>query len=201
MPKQQLKQKNNKKNKNSRKKRAGSGEKMHFLASIKANTQMILADVERIEAAEPTEKSDDNCDLSEIKKNAIQANVLIKDIIEQEQEQEQNQMEEQTVESENINSLDQVITTNGFTGTIGELLSNLREKIHQLSKYNNAGHDKTIAHLKNLLDSISSESANVNKMKEILKGGRIRFKNNKIVVAKTQKRRNNKRRRIQTKRY
>uniref|UniRef100_A0A6C0K064 Uncharacterized protein n=1 Tax=viral metagenome TaxID=1070528 RepID=A0A6C0K064_9ZZZZ len=191
----QLKQKQ-KQNKTSKKKRGGSGEKMHFLASLKGNTQMILADIERIEDDLPEGAPDENCDLSEIKKNAIQANVLIKNLI----EEEQNQTEEQTEEPEKINPLDQVITTNGFTGTIGELLSKIREKIVQLTQYNNAGRNQTVAHLKTLLDSVSSESANVNKIKELLKGGRVKFKNNRVLIAKTKRRRKNKKRKIQTKR-
>lgn len=178
MPKQIKKQQ--KKYKNSRKKSGGNGDILRSLASIKSNTQMILADINRIE-----DEGDENCDLSEIKKNAIQDAVLIKNLIE----------DQQIAESEEKNPLDQVITTNGFTGTIGELLSKLREKIEKLNKYNNEGHEQTISHIKNLLDSISSESANVNKIKEMLKGGRTKFKNNK-----TKRRRNNKRRKIQTKR-
>jgi hypothetical protein len=174
------------KNRNSRKKRGGSGEKMLFLASLKANTQMILADIERMEDELPEGAPDENCDLSEIKKNAIQAKVLIKNLI----EEEQNQPEEREEQQEVKNPLDQVITTNGFTGTIGELLSKLREKIEQLNQYNNAGHEQTIAHLKTLLDSVSSESTNVNKIKEMLKGGRIKFKKNKVVITKRKKRRN-----------
>jgi hypothetical protein len=189
MPKQ-LKQKQTK-NKNSRKKRGGSGEKMHFLASIKSNTQVILADIERMEDELPDGQPDENCDLSEIKKSAIQTEVLIKQLIEEEQ---------QNAEAGEKNILDQVITTNGFTGTMGELLSKIRKKIVQLNQYNNAGHDQTVAHLKSLLDSVSSESANVNKIKEMLKGGRIKFKNNRVIIAKTKRRRNNKKRKIQTKR-
>lgn len=181
----QLKQKQKK---NSRKKRGGSGEKMHFLASIKANAQMILADINRIE--DEGNEPDDTCDLSEIKKNAIQANVLINNLIE----------EQQNADTTEKNPLNQVITTNGFTGTIGELLSKIREKIAQLSKYNNEGHKQTITNLKTLLDSVESESVNVNNIKEILKGGKIKFKNNKLVVAKTKSRRNNKRQKNQTKR-
>jgi hypothetical protein len=186
MPKQiklKLKLKQKQKQKNSRKKRGGNSDILRSLASIKSNTQMILADIDRIE--DENDENDENCDLSEIKKNAIQDAVLIKNLIE----------DQQKVESQEKNPLDQVITTDGFNGTIGELLSKLREKVEKLSQYNNAGHDQTVAHLKNLLDSISSESANVNKMKEILKGGRLKFKNNK-----TKRRRNNKRRKIQTKR-
>lgn len=194
MPKQ-LKQKQ-KQNKTSKKKRGGSGEKMHFLASLKGNTQMILADIERIEDDLPEGAPDENCDLSEIKKNAIQSNVLIKNLI----EEEQNQQEEQNPEPKNINPLDQVITTNGFTGTMGELLSKIREKIVKLNQYNNAGHEQTITHLKNLLDSIASESVNVNKIKELLKGGRVKFENNRILIAKTKRRRKNKKRKVQTKR-
>jgi hypothetical protein len=187
----QLKQKQTK-NKTSKKKRGGSGEKMHFLASLKGNTQMILADIERIEDDLPEGAPDENCDLSEIKKNAIQANVLIKNLIEEEQNQ--------TEEPEKINPLDQVITTNGFTGTMGELLSKIREKIVQLNQYNNAGHEQTVANLKTLLDSVSSESVNVNKIKELLKGGRVKFKNNRVLIAKTKRRRKNKKQKIQTKR-
>lgn len=195
MPKQ-LKQLKQKQKQNSRKKRGGSGEKMHFLASIKSNTQVILADIERIEDELPDGQPDENCDLSEIKKSAIQTEVLIKQLI----EEEQNQLEQQIPEPKKINPLDQVITTNGFTGTMGELLSKIREKIVQLNQYNNAGHEQTITHLKNLLDSVSSESANVNKIKEMLKGGRIKFKNNKVIITKTKRRRKNKKQKIHTKR-
>jgi CRISPR/Cas system CMR-associated protein Cmr5 small subunit len=189
MPKQ-LKQKQNKnKNKNSRKKRGGSGEKMHFLASLKANTQIILADIERMEDELPEGEPVEHCNLSEIKKNAIQANVLINNLIE----------EQQNADSTAQNPLDQVITTNGFTGTVGELLSKIREKIAQLSKYNNEGHEQAITHLKTLLNIGASESVNINNIKEILKGGKIKFKNNKLVVAKTKSRRNNKRQKKQTK--
>jgi len=185
MPKQiKLKQKQTK---NSRKKCGGSGERMHFLASIRGNTQMILADIDRIE---DDTTDDENCDLSEIKKNAIQTNVLIKNLIE----------EQQNAEAGEKNVLDQVITTNGFTGTIGDLLSKIREKINQLSQYNNNGHNQTITHLKNLIGSIAAESENVNKIKEILKGGKIKFKNNRVVIAKTKRARNNKRQKKQTKR-
>ena len=193
MPKQIKQKQKQKQNKNSRKKCGGSGEKMLFLASLKANTQMILADIERMEDELPEGAPDEHCDLSEIKKNAIQSKVLIKNIIEEEQNKQEEDHEEK-------NPLDQVITTDGFTGTIGDLLNKIREKIFQLNKYNNVGHDKAIAHLKTLLDSISSESENVNKIKEMLKGGRIKFKNNKVIVAKTKRKRNNKRQKKQTKR-
>ena len=171
------KQLNQKKNKNSRKKSAGSGEKMHILASIKANAQLILADINRIE--EEGDDPDERCDLSEIKKNAIQANVLINNLIE----------EQQNADITEKNQLEQVITTNGFTGTIGELLKKIREKIIQLSKYNNEGHEQTITNLKTLLDSIESESVNIKNIKEILKGGRIKFKNNKLFFSKSKTKR------------
>jgi len=177
MPKQ-LKQKQNK-NKNSKKKRGGSGEKMHFLASLKANNQIILADIERMEDELPEGEPDEHCDLSEIKKNAIQANVLINNLIE----------EQQNADITEKNQLEQIITTNGFTGTIGELFKKIREKIIQLSKYNNEGHEQTITNLKTLLDSIESESVNIKNIKEILKGGRIKFKNNKLFFSKSKTKR------------
>lgn len=188
-----LKQIKKKKNTNRRKMHGGNSETMRSLASIKANTQMILADINRIE-----DEGDENCDLTEIKRNAIQDSVLIRNLIE----------EQQNADSEEKNPLDQVITTDGFTGTIGELLSKIREKISKLSHYNNDGHAQTIAHLNSLLDTIASESVNVNNIKEILKGGRIKFKSNRLIATKTKKKQNkktkkiinHKRRKIQTKR-
>jgi len=97
--------------------------------------------------------------------------------------------------------MQQMITINGFTGTVGELLSRMREKVIQLKKNAGNKYKVTIDKLTAVAKKISSDTIeNVDKIKQILKDEQVTFKNNKLFGGKTKKRRNNKKSNRKTKR-
>ena len=84
--------------------------------------------------------------------------------------------------------MQQTLTINGFTGTVGELLSRMREKVIQLKK--NAGDKYKVAidKLNTASKKISADAIDtVDKIKEILKNEQLTFKNNRVFGGKTKK--------------
>ena len=190
------------------------GEIINSLAQIKTNNNFILGEIARIEA-------NGDCDFSQIKEIAEEEKKVIENEIdeqlakqdkEQMQEQEKEQMQdqkkelEQDVEAAGVSSpvvineerkevpiMQQMITINGFTGTVGELLSRMREKVIQLKKNAGDKYKVTIDKLTAVAKKISSDTIeNVDKIKQILKDEQVTFKNNKLFGGKTKKRHNNK---------
>jgi len=198
------------------------GEIINSLAQIKTNNNFILGEIARIEA-------NGDCDFSQIKEIAEEEKKVIENEIdeqlakqekEQMQEQEKEQMQdqkkelEQDVEAAGVSSpvvineerkevpiMQQMITINGFTGTVGELLSRMREKVIQLKKNAGDKYKVTIDKLTAVAKKISSDTIeNVDKIKQILKDEQVTFKNNKLFGGKTKKRHNNKKSNRKTKR-
>jgi hypothetical protein len=192
------------------------GEIINSLAQIKTNNNFILGEIARIE-------SNGDCDFSQIKEIAEEEKKVIENEIdeqlakqekEQEKEQDQKKELEQDVEAAGISSpvvineerkevpiMQQMITINGFTGTVGELLSRMREKVIQLKKNAGDKYKVTIDKLTAVAKKISSDTIeNVDKIKQILKDEQVTFKNNKLFGGKTKKRHNNKKSNRKTKR-
>jgi hypothetical protein len=195
------------------------GEIINSLAQIKTNNNFILGEIARAEANGDCDFSDIK-EVAEEEKRVIENEIqeqLAKQEKEQEQEQVQNEesprVEEESpkVESPNdeasgvsspvvINEerkevpiMQQTITINGFTGTVGELLSRMREKVIQLKKNAGDKYKTTIDKITATAKKISSETIDsIDKIKEILKNDQITFKNNKLFGGKTKKRRNKK---------
>lgn len=216
-----LKKRNLKKRTVKRSKRGG--EIINSLAQIKTNNNFILGEVARIEA-------NGDCDLSQIKEIAEEEKKVIENEIdeqlakqekeqmqEKEKEQDQKKALEQDVEAAGVSSpalpisereerkevpiMQQMITINGFTGTVGELLSRMREKVIQLKKNAGDKYKVTIDKLTAVAKKISSDTIeNVDKIKQILKDEQVTFKNNKLFGGKTKKRHNNKKSNRKTKR-
>jgi hypothetical protein len=196
------------------------GEIINSLAQIKTNNNFILGEIARIE-------SNGDCDFSQIKEIAEEEKKVIENEIDEQlakQEKEQMQMQEkeqdqkkeleQDVEAAGVSSpvvineerkevpiMQQMITINGFTGTVGELLSRMREKVIQLKKNAGDKYKVTIDKLTAVAKKISSDTIeNVDKIKQILKDEQVTFKNNKLFGGKTKKRHNNKKSNRKTKR-
>jgi hypothetical protein len=194
------------------------GEIINSLAQIKTNNNFILGEIARIE-------SNGDCDFSQIKEIAEEEKKVIENEIDEQlakQEKEQMQMQEkekdqgqkkeleEDVEAAGVSSpvvineerkevpiMQQMITINGFTGTVGELLSRMREKVIQLKKNAGDKYKVTIDKLTAVAKKISSDTIeNVDKIKQILKDEQVTFKNNKLFGGKTKKRRNKKSNRI-----
>jgi hypothetical protein len=193
------------------------GEIINSLAQIKTNNNFILGEIARVEA-------NGDCDFSQIKEIAEEEKKVIENEIdeqlakqEKEQEKEQVQESEQLAEASGVSSpalpisereerkevpiMEQMITINGFTGTVGELLSRMREKVIQLKKNAGNKYKVTIDKLTAVAKKISSDTIeNVDKIKQILKDEQVTFKNNKLFGGKTKKRHNNKKSNRNTKR-
>jgi hypothetical protein len=195
------------------------GEIINSLAQIKTNNNFILGEIARIE-------SNGDCDFSQIKEIAEEEKKVIENEIDEQlakQEKEQMQMQEKEKEAEQVVSNDdaagvssplvvneerkevpimqKMITINGFTGTVGELLSRMREKVIQLKKNAGDKYKVTIDKLTAVAKKISSDTIeNVDKIKQILKDEQVTFKNNKLFGGKTKKRHNNKKSNRKTKR-
>ena len=193
------------------------GEIINSLAQIKTNNNFILGEIARVEA-------NGDCDFSQIKEIAEEEKKVIENEIdeqlakqEKEQEKEQVQELEPVAEASGVSSpalpisereerkevpiMEQMITINGFTGTVGELLSRMREKVIQLKKNAGNKYKVTIDKLTAVAKKISSDTIeNVDKIKQILKDEQVTFKNNKLFGGKTKKRHNNKKSNRKTKR-
>jgi len=184
------------------------GEIINSLAQIKTNNNFILGEIARIEA-------NGDCDFSQIKEIAEEEKKVIENEIDeqlakqekdQEVQNEESPREELVAEAAGISSsvvpisereerkevpiMQQMITINGFTGTVGELLSRMREKVIQLKKNAGNKYKVTIDKLTAVAKKISSDTIeNVDKIKQILKDEQVTFKNNKLFGGKTKKRR------------
>jgi hypothetical protein len=180
------------------------GEIINSLAQIKTRNNMILGEIDRAETL-------GDCDFSQIKELAeAEKQVIENEIDEQLAKQESAQNEESprvelndeasgvsspaplviNEERKEIPIMQQTITINGFTGTVGELLSRMREKVIQLKKNAGNKYKTTIDKLSAVAKKISSDAVDsVDKIKEILRSDQITFKNNKLFGGKTKKRR------------
>jgi len=184
------------------------GEMINSLAQIKTNNNFILGEIARAEA-------NNDCDFSQIKEIAEEEKKVIENEIDeqlakqekdQEVQNEESPREELVAEAAGVSSpatsisereertevpiMQQIITINGFTGTVGELLSKMREKVIQLKKNAGNKYKVTIDKLAAVAKKISTDAVDsVDKIKEILKNEQITFKNNKLFGGKTKKRR------------
>jgi len=184
------------------------GEIINSLAQIKTNNNFILGEIARAEA-------NNDCDFSQIKEIAEEEKKVIENEIDeqlakqekdQEVQNEESPREELVAEAAGVSSpatsisereertevpiMQQMITINGFTGTVGELLSKMREKVIQLKKNAGKKYKVTIDKLAAVAKKISTDAVySVDKIKEILKNEQITFKNNKLFGGKTKKRR------------
>jgi hypothetical protein len=184
------------------------GEIINSLAQIKTNNNFILGEIARAEA-------NNDCDFSQIKEIAEEEKKVIENEIDeqlakqekdQEVQNEESPREELVAEAAGVSSpatsisereertevpiMQQMITINGFTGTVGELLSKMREKVIQLKKNAGNKYKVTIDKLAAVAKKISTDAVDsVDKIKEILKNEQITFKNNKLFGGKTKKRR------------
>lgn len=210
--------------KRSLKRNKRGGEIINSLAQIKTNNNFILGEIARVQA-------NGDCDLSQIKEIAEEEKKVIENEIDEQlakqekQESEPVQNEELPREEESpkeepvspndeasgISSLveekketpimQQMITLNGFTGTVGELLSKLREKVKQLRRDTANKYKPYADKLSKVVKKISDDTAtNIDKIKQILRDEQLTFKNNKLFGGKTKKRRNNKKSNRMTKR-
>jgi len=211
--------KGNLKKRTLKKRNKKGGEIINSLAQIKTNNNFILGEIARAEA-------NNDCDFSQIKEIAEEEKKVIENEIDeqlakqekdQEVQNEESPREELVAEAAGISSskvpisereerkevpiMQQMITINGFTGTVGELLSRMREKVIQLKKNAGNKYKVTIDKLTAVAKKISSDTIeNVDKIKQILKDEQVTFKNNKLFGGKTKKRRNNKKSNRKTKR-
>jgi hypothetical protein len=173
------------------------GDVINSLAQIKTKNAMILAELQWAQ-------ENDDCDFSQIKEIAQDEKQIITNEIEEQlakkEEPKQEPKEEPKEEPQIMNKLDeasgvsspaimqQTLTINGFTGTVGELLSRMREKVIQLKK--NAGDKYKVAidKLNTASKKISADAIDtVDKIKEILKNEQLTFKNNRVFGGKTKK--------------
>jgi len=193
------------------------GEIINSLAQIKTNNNFILGEIARAEANGDCDFSQIK-EIAEEEKRVIE-NEIDEQLAKQEQESEQKEespiveqeapKEEPNDEASGVSSpvvpisereerkevpiMQQTITINGFTGTVGELLSRMREKVIQLKKNAGNKYKTTIDKLSATAKKISSDATDsIDKIKEILKNDQITFKNNKLFGGKTKKIRNKK---------
>jgi hypothetical protein len=193
----------------SKKRSKKGGEIINSLAQIKTNNNFILGEIARAEA-------NGDCDFSQIKEIAEEEKKIIENEIDEQlakKETEQNEEQEsqpaisndeasgvssssadtisvsEREERKEVPIMEQIITINGFTGTVGELLRRMREKVIQLKENAGNKYKVTIDKLSGVAKKISSDAIeNVDKIKQILKDERLTFKNNKLFGGKTKKR-------------
>jgi hypothetical protein len=197
------------------------GEIINSLAQIKTNNNFILGEIARAEANGDCDFTDIKEVAEEEKKiieKEIEEQLAKQEESEQKEEQVQNEEPAQNEEPPKVEEssndeafgvssspvvineerkeiplMQQTITINGFTGTVSELLSRMREKVIQLKKNVGNKYKTTIDKLSATARKISSDAIDsVDKIKEILKNDQITFKNNKLFGGKTKKMRNNK---------
>lgn len=167
------------------------GDVINSLAQIKTKNAMILAELQWAQ-------ENDDCDFSQIKEIAQDEKQIIKNEIEEQlaKQEKEPQIINNSTEASGVSSpsiMQQTITINGFTGTVGELLSRMREKVIKLKKNAGDKYKTTIDKISTTAKKISSETIDsIDKIKEILKNDQITFKNNKLFGGKTNKRRNKK---------
>ena len=206
---------------NLRKRSRKGGDTMNTLALIKTKNNMIMAKAD--------EKESDECVVSEIKEFAMDEAKLINELIQQEQEKENMQapknfeepepeslpesVQESPFEQEQepepaapapqtvVPLMQQQITISGFTGTVGGLLSSIRDKIGQRRKQTGQSYKDSVNKLTMVTKKLSdSTTTNTDQIKQILKENQITFKNNKLFGGKTKKRRGGRKSKRHTKR-
>ena len=169
------------------------GDVINSLAQIKTKNAMILAELQWAQ-------ENDDCDFSQIKEIAQDEKVIITNEIEEQLAKKEEPKEEPKEESQIINNsaeasgvsspaiMQQTIKINGFTGTIDELLSRMREKVIQLKKSAGDKYKVAINKLNAASKKISADAIDrVDKIKEILKNEQLTFKNNRVFGGKTKK--------------
>jgi hypothetical protein len=161
------------------------GDVINSLAQIKTKNAMILAELQWAQ-------ENDDCDFSQIKEIAQDEKVIITNEIEEQlAKKEESQIINNSAKASGVSSpaiMQQTIKINGFTGTVAELLSRMREKVIQLKK--NAGDKYKVAinKLNTASKKISADAIDrVDKIKEILKNEQLTFKNNRVFGGKTKK--------------
>jgi hypothetical protein len=155
------------------------GETMRILASIKANNQLILAEIDKLENG-LSEKCNASGirSITKIKDFAMQGSQEINDLLSEQQ---------QKLYEEEIDPMNRIITIHGFTGSVDELLDNIKKKIQELNKKNSNVHDEMIQKLNRIVDNISIEITSINKIKQILKNEGVTFQDNKVFGGKQNK--------------
>ncbi len=165
------------------------GDVINSLAQIKTKNAMILAELQWAQ-------ENDDCDFSQIKEIAQDEKVIITNEIEEqlakkEEPKEESQIINNSAEASGVSSpaiMQQTIKINGFTGTVDELLSRMREKVIQLKKSAGDKYKVAINKLNTASKKISADAIDrVDKIKEILKNEQLTFKNNRVFGGKTKK--------------
>jgi hypothetical protein len=165
------------------------GDVINSLAQIKTKNAMILAELQWAQ-------ENDDCDFSQIKEIAQDEKVIITNEIEEqlakkEEPKEEPQIINNSAKASGVSSpaiMQQTIKINGFTGTVDELLSRMREKVIQLKKSAGDKYKVAINKLNTASKKISADAIDrVDKIKEILKNEQLTFKNNRVFGGKTKK--------------
>jgi hypothetical protein len=165
------------------------GDVINSLAQIKTKNAMILAELQWAQ-------ENDDCDFSQIKEIAQDEKVIITNEIEEqlakkEEPKQEPQIINNSAEASGVSSpaiMQQTIKINGFTGTVDELLSRMREKVIQLKKSAGDKYKVAINKLNTASKKISADAIDrVDKIKEILKNEQLTFKNNRVIGGKTKK--------------
>ena len=176
-----------------RKRSRKGGDTMQTLAELKTHNNMILADV-----------SLGQCNAEDVKEHAEAEVPLINELLALEQGKQQvpESMQEPMIEQEESNTafgqtqavplLEQEINVNGYTGTVGGMLSAIKDKISQLRKNSGNRYASQIKTLNDMTKNIASSTIDIDQIKQLLRNNQITFKNNKVFGGKTKKRRNNK---------
>lgn len=121
-------------------------------------------------------------------------------LVEQERIAEQEEANTAFGQTQAIPLLEQEINVNGYTGTVGGMLSAIKDKISQLRKNSGNRYASQIKTLNDMTKNIASNAIDIEQIKNLLTRNQITFKNNKVFGGKTKKRRNKKQSKRQTKR-
>jgi hypothetical protein len=165
------------------------GDVINSLAQIKTKNAMILAELQWAQ-------ENDDCDFSQIKEIAQDEKVIITNEIEEQLAKKEEPKEEPQIINNSAKAsgvsypaiMQQTIKINGFTGTVDELLSRMREKVIQLKKRAGDKYKVAINKLNTASKKISADAIDrVDKIKEILKNEQLTFKNNRVFGGKTKK--------------
>lgn len=121
-------------------------------------------------------------------------------LVEQERIAEQEEANTAFGQTQAIPLLEQEINVNGYTGTVGGMLSAIKDKISQLRKNSGNRYASQIKTLNDMTKNIASNAIDIEQIKNLLTRNQITFKNNKVFGGKTKKRRNKTQSKRQTKR-
>ena len=210
---------------NLRKRSRKGGDTMNTLALIKTKNNMIMAKADEKESDEcvVSEIKEFAMDEAKLINELIQQeqekeNMQVPGKMEEQEEEQKPQQEpvqespfEQEQEQEPepaapapqtvVPLMQQQITISGFTGTVGGLLSSIRDKIGQLRKQTGQSYKDSVNKLTMVTKKLSdSTTTNTDQIKQILKENQITFKNNKLFGGKTKKRRGGRKLKRHTKR-